>query len=140
MRRVLLRASKAVAEALERRMLLSFAPAGPEFRVNSVTTNKQSEPAIGMNAGGDFVVAWHSFGQDGSDYGVYAQRYSATGVAQGTEFRVNTYTTGIQNKPSVAMHADGHFVIAWGSDTQDGSDYGIYAKRYNAAGVFSVSR
>ena len=31
--------------------------------------------------------------QDGNDLGVYAQRYNAAGVAQGSEFQVNTYTT-----------------------------------------------
>jgi hypothetical protein len=48
---------------------------GGEFRVNSFTTNNQYNPAVGMDAAGDFVVAWSSYGQDGSGYGVYAQRY-----------------------------------------------------------------
>ena len=39
---------------------------------------------------GDFVIAWMSYLQDGSGHGVYAQRYNASGVPQGPEFRVNT--------------------------------------------------
>jgi hypothetical protein len=31
-----------------------------------------------MDADGDFIVAWQSFGQDGSGEGVYAQRYGTT--------------------------------------------------------------
>ena len=40
-----------------------------------------------LDANGDFVVAWDSFGQDGSANGVYGQRYNAAGAAQGSEFR-----------------------------------------------------
>ena len=88
-----------------------------------------------MDADGDFIVTWQSTGQDGNNTGVYGQRYNATGVAQGSEFRVNTETSGHQDRPSVAMDADGDFVVAWNSSSQDGSGYGIYGQRYNAAGV-----
>jgi hypothetical protein len=62
---------------------------------------------------------------------------SATGqpVAAGTEFLVNTYTTGSQSSPSIAMDSDGDFVIAWTSYGQDGSYVGVYAQRYNSSGV-----
>ena len=73
------------------------------------------------------MITWLSKGQDGSDYGVYAQRYNAAGVAQGTEFQVNTYTTNYQLNSSVAMDSDGDFVIAWESSSQDGSTNGIFA-------------
>jgi hypothetical protein len=108
---------------------------GSEFRVNSYTTNSQDSPSVAMDADGDFVIAWRSDGQDGSSAGIYAQRYNAAGVAQGSEFRVNTYTTGIQREPSVSMDADGDFVVTWASDGQDGSSYGVYAQRYNAQGI-----
>ncbi|MBI1347631.1 hypothetical protein GC163_15225 [bacterium] len=109
--------------------------AGGEFQVNTVTTNAQTFPATAMDADGNFVVTWHSYGQDGSEYGIFAQRYSATGVAQGSEFQVNTYTTGSQQYPAVAMDAGGDFVITWASYDQDGSGYGIFAQRYDSAGV-----
>ena len=107
---------------------------GTEFRVNSFTTDNQFFSSVAMDADGDFIVAWTSFGQDGSGYGAYAQRYNAAGIAQGSEFRVNTFTTGDQGNSTVAMDADGDFVVAWAS-YQDGSYLGVYAQRYNAAGV-----
>ncbi len=110
-------------------------PQGGEFLVNTFTTGEQAYPSVVMGANGDFVIAWTSWNQDGSGFGVYAQRYNAAGVAQGSEFLVNTYTTNNQWGPSVAMGASGDFVIAWHSDGQDGSSYGIYAQRYNAVGV-----
>ncbi len=142
-------------------------PQGIEFRVNTVTADSQSEPAVAMDADGDFVVTWQSANQDGSGIGVYAQRYNAAGVpqgvefrvnsvtwanqflprwrwtrmatssspgcpptrtarlrhlraalqccgvAQGVEFRVNTFTANGQSTPTVAMDADGDFVVSW---------------------------
>jgi len=108
---------------------------GSEFRVNTFTASEQREPNVAMDADGDFVITWQSYEQDGSNYDIYAQRYNAAGVAQGSEFRVNTFTANIQRDPSVAMDADGDFVITWESYGQDGSSYGIYAQRFNAAGV-----
>ena len=108
---------------------------GGEFQVNTYTTGAQTSPCVAMDAVGDFVISWTSQGQDGSGWGVFAQRYNATGVAQGAEFLVNTYTTNDQIKPTVAMDAVGDFVIAWDSNNQDGSLYGVNAQRYNAAGV-----
>jgi hypothetical protein len=108
---------------------------GAEFRVNTYTTNAQSRPSVAMDSDGDFVICWHSNGQDGNAYGIYAQRYDNTGTAQGVEFRVNTYTPSSQLDPEVAMDSDGDFVISWYSYGQDGSGYGIYAQRYDNSGV-----
>src|SRR5205085_2357340 len=104
---------------------------GGEFRANAYTTDSQVHPSVGMDAAGDFVVAWQSFGQDGTGYGVYARRYGAAGAAQGGEFRANVTTTGSQSNPAVAVDAAGDFVIAWDSAGQDGSGAGVYARRYN---------
>ena len=55
----------------------------------------------------------------------------AQGVQVGTEFQVNTYTTDNQDNPSVAMDADGDFVITWMSGPgQDGSMQGVFAQRF----------
>ncbi|MEZ0369276.1 MAG: fibronectin type III domain-containing protein [Candidatus Sericytochromatia bacterium] len=113
----------------------SFEPI-PEFRVNTETIANQGNPAIAMDADADFVVTWESRNQDGSSYGIFAQRYDATGTAQGSEFQVNTYTTSTQINPAIAMDADGDFVVTWQSFYQDGYlYYGIFAQRYNAAGT-----
>jgi len=110
----------------------------PEFRVNSYTTSDQRSPSVGMDASGNFIVAWQSDGQDHVGFfgnGVYAKRYSKTASSVGTEFRVNTFTTWDQFAPSVAMNASGEFAISWtGSDGQDGSDSGIFAKSFSKSG------
>jgi|CXWL01.1.fsa_nt_gi hypothetical protein len=108
---------------------------GSEFRVNTHTTNDQTSPSITVLNDGGFVVSWQSNGQDGSGWGIYAQRYDASGVAQGSEFRVNTTTAGAQQNPSITALNDGGFVVSWASFDQDGSRLGIYAQRYDADGM-----
>jgi large repetitive protein len=108
--------------------------AGAEFRVNTYTNSDQGSPTVTELTDGGFVVTWQSNGQDGSGYSIYAQRYNAAGVAAGAEFRVNTYTNSNQGSPTITALTDGGFVVTWQSNSQDGSGYGIYAQRYNAAG------
>jgi hypothetical protein len=107
---------------------------GGEFQVNTFTGNDQLYPSVASDDDGNFVMTWSSFGQDGSGFGVYAQRYDADGIPQGGEFRVNTYTINDQLHPSITCDDDGNFVIAWMSAQQDGSDFGVYARRYDANG------
>ena len=107
-----------------------------EFRVNTTTALGQSESSIATLNDGGFVVTWTSGGnQDGSADGIYAQRYDANGVTQGGELRVNTYTVGGQDNPSIAALSNGGFVVTWDSNGQDGSGKGVYAQRYDANGV-----
>lgn len=113
---------------------LHAVPAGGEVRVNATTANQQKIPRLATDAAGNYVVTWTSLNQDGSSWGVYAQRYSAAGEPRGGEFRVHTVTAGVQREPAVAVDADGDFLITWNAKNPDDLDYGIYAQRYNAAG------
>ncbi len=132
--RAVLRSTPATLEWLERRRLLSLETSGLDLRVNEYTPGDQRAPAVAVHHGGDFVVVWASEGQDGSESGIYGRRFDASGTPRGGEFRANTYTTGIQFAPSVAVDGDGDFVVVWESRYQDGSGLGVYAQRYNASG------
>jgi hypothetical protein len=110
------------------------APVGPEFRVNSHTTEWQEFPSVAAAADGRFVVTWSGSLQDGSDRGVLGQRYDSNGAPVGPEFRVNSFTTANQFRPSVAAAADGRFVVTWQSDGQDGSSFGVFGQRYDSNG------
>jgi hypothetical protein len=107
---------------------------GP-FTVNTVTNDRQEQSRVAMDADGDFVVTWDSYGQDGGSWGVFAQRYSNGGAPQGGNFQVNQFATNTQRDSSVAMDPAGNFVVSWTSFNQDGGGYGVYARRYSAAGA-----
>ena len=112
-----------------------FSPAGPEFQVNTYTTNSQAGSCIAADRTGDFIVAWSSFGQDGSGLGVFGRRFDSAGAPLGGEFDVNTYTNGNQFGPAVAIDGSGNFVVVWNSFGQDGSDYGVFARCFDSAGA-----
>jgi hypothetical protein len=110
-------------------------PVGSEFKINSYTTSAQRYPSVASDASGNFVVVWGSVGQDGSDEGIFGQRYDSAGSALGSEFRVNSFTTNNQRLPSVASDTSGSFVVVWDSYGQDGSQEGIFGQRYDSGGV-----
>jgi hypothetical protein len=129
------------AEILARRYLASGEAAGDAFQVNTFTDGMQISPtATGLNDGG-WLVVWQSIGQDagaqGSSAGIYAQRYSANGVAMGHEFRVNTHLANEQSLPAVTRLTDGGWLVTWQSLAQETVEmaYGVYGQRYDATGT-----
>ena len=108
---------------------------GSEFQVNTYSPDIQTNPSVAALSNGGFVVTWQSNLQDGSSWGIYGRRYDASGVAQGSDLRINTYTNGEQSIPSVTGLSDGGFVVTWLSIQDDDSSYGVYGQCYNASGV-----
>ncbi|MBI3447675.1 MAG: hypothetical protein HY049_01955 [Acidobacteria bacterium] len=105
--------------------------AGPEFRINEHTMGSQSQPSVAMDSAGNFVVAWQSDGQDGSDEAIIAKWFDSRGVDPDHEFQVNTFTTGRQRQPSVGISDSGDFVVAWQGFGPGNSGYGIFARRFD---------
>lgn len=114
---------------------------GAEFKVNLSTLQDQSNPDVGMDGSGNFVVVYESEGQDNntngvdtSGTGIFGQLFNKNGAIVGKEFRINTYTDNDQSAPVVAVNAQGEFVVVWVSQGQDGAGTGIFGQRYNNAG------
>jgi hypothetical protein len=112
------------------------ARAGAEFRVNGATAADQYEPNLAAAPDGRFVVAWSGAGADGSGSGIVARRFAANGTPLGGDFAVNTYTTGDQGFPAVALADDGRFTAVWTNFTPvDGSLFSVFARTFDAAGT-----
>ncbi|MGB5514294.1 MAG: hypothetical protein WBO69_06015 [Thermoanaerobaculia bacterium] len=113
-------------------------PIGGEFQVNTYTSNRQEFASVAVDGAGAFVVVWASSGSSGTDnssYSVQGQRYDSDGSPSGSQFQVNTYTTGRQNFPTVATNLDG-FVVVWQNrhSVTDSSGYDIQGQRYDSDG------
>jgi hypothetical protein len=110
----------------------SFSAAGAalsnEVLVNATTAREQAFADVAIGDDDTALVTWSSRHQDGSDWGVFAQRLSLSGSKQGSEFRVNTNTAGSQMSASVAA-LDAGFAVAWQSRGQDGDGWGVYAQQ-----------
>jgi Ca2+-binding RTX toxin-like protein len=106
-----------------------------EQSVNTEQKNNQFQPSVTKLAEGGWVVTWTSLNQDGSFFGIYQQRYDASGAAVGDEQQVNTEWKSFQYEPSVTGLADGGWVVTWTSRDQDGEVGGIYQRYYDKDGV-----
>ncbi len=115
---------------------------GGQFQVNNYTTNSQGEPAVARNDGGDFVVVWASSGSSGTDtaFGsIQARRFASDGSAAGSQFQVNTITSGSQSAPAAAIGSGGAFILTWRSDDSvvctGVGDACVRGQRYDSGGT-----
>jgi hypothetical protein len=118
-----------------RRFSSSGAAQGVEFRVSTNTSVGNAEPELAIAADSSFVVTWAKYQGDGSDDGIVARRFAASGSALATEFLVNSYTAGGQGNPSIGIESDGDFVIAWDSPQPPTSYHDVFAQRFFASGA-----
>lgn len=104
-----------------------------EFQVNVYELDNQLNPSICALAEDTFAVAWQSVGQDSAGSGVYARVFNATtGLNTTAEFQVNVYESDNQRIPSTCALSEDVLVVAWESDDLDGSNYGVFARAFNA--------
>ena len=118
-----------------RRFDSSGQPAGDIFQVNNYTTGRQSDSDVAVDADGDFIITWASFGDevDTDRFSIQARRYASDGTTIDGPFLVNSYTPDAQLWPSVAIDGYGDFVVAWTDyrdDLGDTSSRSINAQRF----------
>jgi len=119
---------------LTRRFDATGAAATEEIEVTSIADSQPTRAQVAGLLDRSWVVVWMELFVDTPDSdGVLLRRYAADGTPLGDAEVVNSHTAGAQRYPSVASFADGRFLVAWESLGQDGSDWGIFAQRYDAS-------
>lgn len=125
--------SSAARDIFGRRFDEDGRPVGADFRVNTYTTGDQSRSRVVAVDKNRFAVFWFSDGQDGSGRGVFGREFSWATQDAGSEFQVNSYTTGDQGFDGLDASSDGlgQVVVVWsGRGDQDGDKSGIFARMY----------
>jgi hypothetical protein len=115
-----------------------YASSGAELGVPTrVSSEAQTErfPAVRHDSSGGFVVAWQRYNGDGSSLGVFARPFASDGSPIAGELQVNQYTNANQYKASVAVGQSGQFLVVWESYAQDGSNAGIFLRRFASDGT-----
>lgn len=102
---------------------------GAEFLVNTDTGSSEGEPAVAMDAAGNFVVVWSVSAGDNS---IRAQRFAADGSKLGVEVQIDA-TRDPVNDPEIAMRPTGEYVVVW--ERFDGVDLTLFGRRFAANGV-----
>jgi hypothetical protein len=118
--------------------------AGPIFCANKTATGNQVNAKVQLLANGNIIFVWQSSVAGTPD--IYARLTKAatpeTPNIYNTNFgtidlRVNTYTKDQQIDPAVAALPDGSAILTWSSYGQDGSMWGVYARKLSGKGVGS---
>ncbi|HEY6564389.1 MAG TPA: dockerin type I domain-containing protein, partial [Pirellulaceae bacterium] len=79
--------------------------------INTTTQNVQRDIDVATSDAGALWSVWSSMDQDGSSWGIFAQRFDDAGEMIGGEFRVNSNTRHAQNTPAVAVGPNGEAVV-----------------------------
>ncbi len=87
-----------------------------------LATGDHVNPSVAVVASGHFVVAWQSNENAPDPADIYARRFDENDEPlDEVPFRVNLIAGGSQQYPSVAIDADGDFVVAWQSSANAGA-------------------
>ena len=113
-----------------------------QFLVNDITPGDQDEPAIASDGGSRYLAAWRepATSNDIAIRFFTADNLAPAGItADAPQQTANTYPTGSQTSPSVAMGPEGA-VVAWesfgGTSEPTRSRLSIQARRLDASGAF----
>ena len=110
-------------------------PLGPDFQVNSLTSNEQTRPTLAIDSEGRAIVAWEHTTAAG-DIDIMARLIPRSSLPVSPEFRVNTETEGDQSEPAIAVLGSHDFVVVW-AGPGDGDGTGIFGQRIGVTLVFS---
>ena len=87
--------------------------------------DSQLEPSVGLAGDGTAVVAFRDVSR-----GVLGRALAADGSTFGGDFRISEPSPLDRGHPAIAVAGDADFVVAWESDGQDGSGFGIRARLF----------
>jgi Ca2+-binding RTX toxin-like protein len=109
-------------------------PSDP-IRINSSqSAYNQSNSAIAALSNGDWLAVWSSWNHE-SGGGVYAQRFSASGVRVGGEFKVSDGSSTTPQAPAVTGLKSGGWAIAWHQYDGASASNEIHWKAYGPTGA-----
>ena len=92
-------------------------------------------PVVAVLEDDAYVIVWQDDKKDDDDsWGIFGQRFSASGQSEGSEFRLNSYSEEDEYDPDVAALSNGGFVAVWYASEFDDNDKVIVGQRFNAAG------
>ncbi len=120
--------SSGSAQVLGQRFNAGGGKVGPVMNIASGTGLYNEQPSVAMDARGDFVVSWTQFASNGHS-NILAQKFNASGAPLGGVVPVAVGTFA-QTSSSVAMDANGDFVVSYTRNTNNNNP-DIFAKLYN---------
>jgi hypothetical protein len=111
------------SDILGRRFSAGGQPLGKPFRVNNVHQLAQRNPAITVDARGDYFIVWQSFVPP-YDWDVKGRLFRGDGTPVADEIRLNQVRQSEQDIPHVTFSPSGTILVGWesGSLRQRGNE------------------
>jgi hypothetical protein len=114
--------------------------AGNDVPVNTFGNGAQVDTAPGVASDGTMLMVFVDFSGHagiGTGTNLWARRFDANGVAlDAAEWPLNTpgFRNGDQREPRVAVDGSDRFVVVWEDAINEGANYGIFGRRFDAGG------
>lgn len=105
-----------------------------DITVNTVNDGQQLRPAVAIDAGGNFVVAWEDDQDENGFYEVLARGFNTNGSQRFATLTVNAVSTDNQQDPTIAGTLAGGVVIAWEDDRDDNNLWEVFVRGLTGAG------
>lgn len=100
---------------------------GSEILVNNTTSGTQSEPAVAVNASGQFAVTWAYDGE------IYVRHFDATGTAIHNDTLVDN-NLAVASGPAVKIDDSGRTVVVYRTNGFLGAGSGVWGKAFDFDG------
>lgn len=107
--------------------------------VNSIAAGQQFNPAMAMEANGDFLVVWEDDQNNDGNFTIRGRGFYANGNQRFADIDINTDTNGHQENPAIAIDSYGRFVATWQDDKDGNGSFQILARGFNANGTQRIA-
>ncbi len=129
--------------AIQARRYSAAGAAGAQFQVNGYTPDDQRFARVALDVDGTFVATWQSYGSSGDDadeWSIQARGFAANDAPLAGDRQSNTFTSGNQLYPAIAVDARGGMLLVWQSAGSPGDDQigaSIQARRLSIRLLFA---
>jgi len=111
------------------RYTASTASWGTEELIESGNSGHALSPQIAIDNAGNAIAVWSQY--DGTNYNIYANRYTASTNSWGTEELIESNDVANALSPKIAVDSNGNAIAVW--QQSDGNNESIYANFYAAS-------
>ena len=111
------------------------------IQLNTFTTGEQAHASMAVIGDDELIFVWQSINQDAADasYGVYAQRFTTSGVKIGSEVQINTTTAISQYQPIVLSLDNGGYAVFWSDNSAGAGTDNIMGRFFDYNGTETVA-
>ncbi len=109
-------------------------PLSSQFQVNVTSAGEQGHSQVASDPGGNVIIAWESWGQDGDGNGVFARRFDPSHTGS-EEFQVYQAGAGWQYLAGLSARPTGGFEVKWQVYSPHGHDLGTWGQRLKVTGT-----